>query len=407
MLAAHPQSRLFSITVRNPVVTAINIGLLWQSAAAGNLGVGALTIGNIALIRRATDRLGLTPHFTIFGARERGQPYVIGPDISHSCIDGRYMVSPSGYAADVRRQHIMLDIGAGDSFTDIYTNKRYAYIIGTKLIPLMLGVPLILSPQTIGPFSRQPHKALAGFVCNRATHVFTRDPISTKVVRAIAPRAKSSEVIDVAFALPFTRMEFSGQKVRIGVSVSGLLLSGGYNSSNDFGLGFDFGTLIRGLISHFLGLADTEVYLIAHVYAPQAPRDDDASAIDALHAEFPGTVRAPDFASPSDAKSYISGLDFVIGARMHATIAAFSSGVPVVPISYSNKFEGLYSGLNYPYLVNAKGMNSEQAQAMILDCFDNRGKLQAAIAAAGPIIDKALDSYVDELTRQFAAALAR
>ncbi len=388
-------------------MTAINIGLLWQSAAAGNLGVGALTIGNIALIRRATDRLGLAPHFTIFGARETGVPYVKGPDISHRSIDGRYMVSPSGYLADVRRQHILLDIGAGDSFTDIYTNKRYAYIVSTKLIPLMLGIPLILSPQTIGPFSRQPHTAIAGLICNRATHVFTRDPISTDLVRAIAPRARSSQAIDVAFALPFTRRQFAGQKVRVGLSVSGLLLSGGYNSDNDFGLGFDFAHLTRGLISYFLALPDTEVHLIAHVYAPDTPRDDDALAIDALHAEFPDTVRAPDFASPSDAKSYISGLDFLVGARMHATIAAFSSGVPVVPISYSNKFEGLYGGLNYPYLVNAKGMNSEQAHAMIIESFHNRDKLKAAIKAAQPIIDAALGSYVEALAQQFTAALTK
>ena len=42
---------------------------------------------------------------------------------------------------------------------------------------------------------------------------------------------------------------------------------------------------------------------------------------------IPGTVLAPRFSTPSEAKTYIAGLDFFMGARMHACIAAFSSGV--------------------------------------------------------------------------------
>ncbi len=389
-------------------MTIINIGLPWHSTAAGNLGVGALTVGNIALARRAADRLGLTPRFTIFGPHAAGTPYVTGPDITHRTITGRYMASPGGYLADVRAQHILLDIGAGDSFADIYPDKRFAYIVGTKLVPLMAGVPLVLSPQTIGPFSRQPHTRIAGWICNRAAHVFARDPISLALTRRIAPRARASQVIDVAFALPFTRQpRATDGTVRIGFSVSGLLLSGGYGGGNEYGLGFDFAALTRRLIESFLAMPGVEVHLIAHVYAPEMPRDDDAHAIDTLHAEYPRTVRAPDFASPSDAKSYISGLDFLTGGRMHATIAAFSSGVPLVPISYSNKFEGLYAGLEYPHLVNAKGMTTDEAHARIVTSFHNRADLAENIARAQPIIDAALGRYVDELVLQFQSALKR
>lgn len=389
-------------------MTVINIGLPWHSEAAGNLGIGALTIGNIALARRAAAQLGLTPRFTIFGMAEVGRPYVTGPDITHRTINGRYMAAPGGYLKDVRAQHILLDIGAGDSFTDIYPDRRFAYIVAAKLLPLLAGVPLILSPQTIGPFSRQPHTAVSGWICTRAAHVFARDPISVEVTRRIAPKARISQVIDVAFALPFIRptRQPDGQ-VHIGFSISGLMLAGGHVTDNEYGLGFDFGALTRRLINHFLALPNTHVHLIAHVFAPNMPRDDDARAIDKLHAEFPATVRAPDFASPSDAKSYIAGLDFLTGGRMHATIAAFSTGVPVVPISYSNKFEGLYAGLNYPHLVNAKGMTTDKAFTRITHGFENRATLQAAIAAATPIIDTALDAYVAELARQFTAALSR
>ena len=55
-------------------------------------------------------------------------------------------------------------------------------------------------------------------------------------------------------------------------------------------------------------------------------REDDFAANAVLAEEFPKLVTAPRFATPSEAKSYIAGLDFFMGARMHACIAAFSSG---------------------------------------------------------------------------------
>jgi polysaccharide pyruvyl transferase WcaK-like protein len=390
-------------------LTNLRIGLLWHSAAAGNLGVGALTVGNIALVREAAARAGLTPHFTIFGGREPFPAYVTGDDIADRTIDGRYMVSPRGYLADVRNIDVMLDIGGGDSFTDIYPDKRFIYQIGTKLMALWAGVPLILSPQTIGPFSRGLHTRVAAWICRRANMVFARDPLSMDLLHRLAPTAKSMQVIDVAFALPFERpVRKSGEPIKVGINVSGLLMNGGFGSSNnDYGLTLDYPALTRRLIAEFTAMPGVEVHLVPHVIAPNLPRDDDGASCDALKAEFPGVVRVPNFKSPSAAKSYISGLDFLTGARMHATIAAYSAGVPVVPISYSRKFEGLFGGLNFPWTVPARNISTDAAFNFILDAYARRGAVAADIAAGTPIIEAGLENYRAELTRQFIAIAGR
>jgi colanic acid/amylovoran biosynthesis protein len=78
---------------------------------------------------------------------------VADADLAHRTITGRYMISPGGYIADVLASDLILDICGGDSFTDIYPDKRFAYVATTKIIPILAGTPLVLSPQTIGPFS--------------------------------------------------------------------------------------------------------------------------------------------------------------------------------------------------------------------------------------------------------------
>jgi polysaccharide pyruvyl transferase WcaK-like protein len=390
-----------------PPVRDLRVALLWHAARATNLGIGALTVGNLSLARQAATRAGLTAHFTLIGSRETGPLSAADPDLAHRTITGRYMLSPSGFLADMRASDIILDICGGDSFTDIYPDKRFAYVAASKIIPILAGKPLVLSPQTIGPFSRQPHSATAGWILRRARAVFARDALSVSAVAALAPGVAARQVVDVAFALPFTRREKTPGRLQIGINVSGLLLNGGYAGGNEYGLGFDYAALTRRLIAALLARGDCEVHLVPHVLAPHLPADDDGAAADLLKAEFPALHRHPDFGSASAAKSFISGLDFLVGARMHATIAAFSSGVPVLPVSYSRKFEGLFGTLGYRWLVPARGMDTDAALACILDALERRDELAADIAAASPVITAGLDAYVDALARLFAEAAAQ
>lgn len=375
---------------------SVNIGLLWHGDASGNLGVGALTVGNMALVRKAAARVGLTPRFHMFSPFERGQPYVTHDVVARRTITGRYMVSPDGYWKDLAGIDLMLDIGAGDSFTDIYPDKRFAYMIATKQLCLWRGIPLVLSPQTIGPFSRQPHAWAAARMVRRAYAVFARDPLSMAAARTLAPDARLDQAVDVAFAMPF-EPSAKGPGVRFGLGISGLLYSGGYSGSNDFGLDVDYRAYTHKLIEALLARGDVTIELVSHVFAPDLPRDDDPTAARALVERYPALKTAPRFESPVQAKSFISGLDFLVAARMHATIAAFGSGVPVVPVSYSRKFEGLFGGLNYPWVLPVKGVSTDDAVIFTLDAFDRRRELAGDIAAGMPIVEAGLERYVTAL----------
>ena len=113
--------------------------------------------------------------------------------------------------------------------------------------------------------------------------------------------------------------------------------------------------------------------------------------------EFPGVVEAPRFQSPSEAKSYIAGLDFFMGARMHACIAAFSSGVPVVPMAYSRKFAGLFGTLGYDYTVDCTSETREAILAKVIAAFEDRATLETQRAAALKEGFRKLDRYSDAL----------
>ncbi len=387
----------------------IKIGLLWHSARSGNLGVGALTLANVAIVRSVAEELGFDPSFLIFGPRERTPPYLDESVIPTYVISTKSMLSPAGCWRVLGAQDCVLDIGAGDSFADIYGLRRFVFQWVTKMIAIARRKPLVLSPQTIGPFENQPYIRLARHVLNRANAVVARDPMSLEAVRKLAPKAHAVLAVDVAFALPYQDgSSLRGQqRIRVGVNISALLLNEAESGRNRFGLSANYAELMRSLIKDLVARHDVEVHLLTHCNHPSDGWDDDDAVTDKIAAEFPGALRVPSFAGPSEAKSYISSLDFVVAGRMHACIAAFSSGTPVVPIAYSRKFSGLFGMLDYKWMVPVTGMDTSSALGFIKQCLERRDVLAADANRGLAQVDALLDVYRNELRKLFRELRAR
>ncbi|NBN62397.1 polysaccharide pyruvyl transferase family protein [Pannonibacter tanglangensis] len=378
--------------------TDFRVALLWHTFGHDNLGVDALSRADEAIVQAAAARLGLKVRCITFGSGQKHEvddlpaTVVIGPAPSLKQI----LLGKSRFFSELKKCDLVIDIGEGDSFADIYGLRRYLYQIVSKASAIFLRRPIILAPQTVGPFDHPLRRWIASRVINRLTAIFTRDRMSTTFLRSLAPRVPIDEFIDVAFRLPFTQQPKTADRVRIGINVSGLLFNGGYTGANELGMSLDYAALTERLIAHFTAIAGVEVHLFAHVAGHGGP-DDDGPVILSLSHRFPSATVHPPFASSIQAKSWISGLDFVIAGRMHACIGAYSAGVPIVPIAYSRKFNGLFGTLNYPYFIDGKATNTDAAFANIVDWYERRVELIAAIEASRPFISQRLSAYEDQI----------
>ncbi|MDQ2089675.1 polysaccharide pyruvyl transferase family protein [Marimonas arenosa] len=379
----------------------LKIALIGHDTRNPNLGVGALTVSEIELIRRVAQRRGLEIEITV----------LIGPSTFPSCVEGtevrerfvRPLRKPLDYFRAVRASDLVIDISGGDSFADIYGSKRIFQILLMKYLTHLAGRPLVMAPQTVGPFRHRLWRSLAAGSIRRAASVATRDDKSTAFLREIGIRREIVEASDVALRLPFVAPSTHSGPVRVGLNVSGLLMNGGYTGSNMFGLESDYPTLVRDIIKSFLSHPEgCELHLVGHVI-PQdrGGVEDDYQACLDLAAEFPETIVAPAFSTPSEAKSYIAGLDFFMGARMHACIAAFSSGVPVVPMAYSRKFAGLFGALGYTETVDLAADKPKDIVMRILRSYENRENISGEIETALSIGLNRLDEYEAALEKVF------
>lgn len=384
-----------------PAARPLRVTLIMFSTRSDNLGVGALTAAQVDILRDIARDIGSPVEITVVDAKDRRSPYVTGPDIRIVDLDRRLMISPGGYFALARRSDLVIDIGAGDSFADIYGTGRLRRMFLLKFLTHLAGTPLVLAPQTIGPFTRPWSKRLALASIRRSAIVTTRDALSTQALRDLGYAGPVVEASDVALRLPYDTPtpRAAGGPLRVGINVSGLLMNGGYTGKNEFGITFDYAALMRDLIRYFQA-AGAEVHLVPHVLPADATHthgEDDAAANALLAREFPGVIEAPRFSSPSEAKSYIAGLDFFMGARMHACIAAFSSGVAVVPMAYSRKFEGLFGSLGYRRTVDCTKETTGAALARIKAAFEDIETVSAETRESLGAGTRKISAYVDSL----------
>jgi colanic acid/amylovoran biosynthesis protein len=244
----------------------LTIGLLWHSVNSDNLGIGALTGGHLAIIDAVAGDLGIAVGYKVIGWRDPAPAYIVRPDVSVVPMRARDILRPGGLYAALRQCDVVLDISAGDSFADIYGARRFALNAASKAVAVLARRPLVLSPQTIGPFERGWARWLASRLMRRARKVVTRDDLSVGFLRPFGLGDKVVAASDVAFRLPYDEPPARGDGVvRVGLNVSGLLFNGGYTGRNMFALACDYPALARALVGHFADIPDCEVHLIGHV----------------------------------------------------------------------------------------------------------------------------------------------
>ena len=98
---------------------------------------------------------------------------------------------------------------------------------------------------------------------------------------------------------------------------------------------------VRELVRHVLETTDSAIALTPHVIQQG---NSDLDTLRPLYEEFRASGRVlllPGNLNAMQLKGYISRMRFFIGARTHATIAAYSSGVPTIVLGYSVKSKGI------------------------------------------------------------------
>ncbi len=314
----------------------VRVLVLWADDRSPNLGVRVLGAGTEALARQAWP----DAEFTFYNYGARTAPVRLGSfrEIAKEALTRRH-----GLGRWFSQFDIILDTRAGDSFADIYGLPRLASMCAATEYARRAGVPVVLTPQTIGPFNSRLATAMARRSLKTASVVMARDSESAQ---ASAKLGQPVDVLttDVVFALDVP--EATGARDVV-LNVSGLLWHPGPHVGSAA-----YRATVTAVYDTLTAQGRT-VALLAHVLPSDNP-DDDIPAVQEFQRTHAPEAEILQPTSLDDVREMLAGAELVIGSRMHACLNALSVGTPAIPLAYSRKFAPLMADLGWPHVIDLR-----------------------------------------------------
>lgn len=421
---------------------AIRIGLFGMAPDTGNMGVSALCHAFLAqmhsqlpgfmpiIFDNATgvraNSLCVGEHdlpVTLCGARG-GHRYYRPDNLSTlSVLSGLGRLSRVNPVVRLLDScDVVMDASAGDSFSDIYGQARFQNICQPKFIACRRSRPLLLLPQTYGPFRSEKNVGVAKRAILGSRQAWARDAGSLKVLQDLLGNdfdpSRHQQGVDLAFGLPVIAPSgqvhkglmawLDGPRPVVGINVSGLVWHQTTQGDNRFGFKADYRAVVRRLVEWLLEETDARVLLVPHVHAPRGSAESDLDAIEALiAASEPVSSASGDRIAIADeglneqeSKWMIGQCDWFCGTRMHATIAGLSSGVPTATVVYSDKAEGVFACCDQQdQVVDPRRLTTDDAVEHLVRCFLQRKSAKARLDTALETVMSTLDSQMCMISR--------
>lgn len=176
---------------------------------------------------------------------------------------------------------------------------------------------------------------------NRYAHIVTRETLSYEILRkCVSDAGKVHLACDPAFTLmpeetPLPDRFIPGNTVGINISP---LVCGDYRNEQDM-----MYQNVTALIDYILESSDMGVCLIPHVYDIRTG-SQDLEVMRIIYGKYANEERVSvvrENLNSGQLKHIIAQCRFYIGARTHSMIAAYSSQVPALALSYSVKSLGI------------------------------------------------------------------
>ena len=424
-----------SILETRPIVVAV----LGASFGTGNMGVSALASGTIASVCRGlpgarilfvdynkepvtwTERIsGETTEIPLVNLRFSKKPWqpnhilrlLATAALARQAAPRRSWerwISENAWLKRLYAAQTCLSIAGGDSFSDIYGLQRLLYVSFPKILVLWMGKPLVLLPQTYGPFKSRLSRWIARYIFQRAKLIYSRDQEGLKVVADLlgGPNPRLRFAYDMGFALEprppaplvCSRLrQIREQGPLAGLNVSGLLYMGGYTRSNMFGLKSHYAELVRSIIDLLANEAGCQVLLVPHVFGAEG-EESDVPACKQILADLAGKHGGRlHFIEGNfdhhEIKYLIGQCGFFLGSRMHACIAALSQCVPAVGLAYSRKFAGVLESVGGgSRVVDLREAAKEQVLSVVNEAFQEKEVLRRELQERIPEIKESVLNF--------------
>jgi len=279
---------------------------------------------------------------------------------------------------------VVLSVG-GDNYTLDYNFPEYFVNLNKAL--KQKGKKLVIWGASVGPFEGSPRKQEIIDSITSVDLITARETCTIEYLKSIGVEKNVRRVADPAFLLPLNPIkmpeEWQASNGILGFNVSPILHKYTQNHGDD--------EILKEVVDFLRGVIKTKnmfVLLIPHVTKPDN-FNNDYTFMQTIYSQLKETkgigIVSPEY-NAMQMKYIISQCRFFIGARTHATIAAFSTGVPTISIGYSLKSRGINQDLfgHTDYVLDIKDLSFRSLSDKFTLLLEQEGQIRQRLLEVIP-----------------------
>lgn len=278
---------------------------------------------------------------------------------------------------------LVLSCGGGNFYAHHSPSPGFLWALAAIALPLGMGKPVVMLPQSVGPIEGRGQRAFARQVFRQVSLIMAREERSRQFLQDVLEVDGEITVLpDLAFARPAAMDENAhpSRPLQIGVTIidrgaqtGGAVNQAGYEQSLAT-------TLERAHRRH-----NADIHLFVQCHGPSPDQDDrpvTQRLMDELSRRNVSARLHTEFGDAAVLRPALAQMDLIIASRMHTGIFALSSGVPVVMIAYQPKAVGVMASFGLDdYCLDIAALSEESLTAVVSRALAERQTLAEHIAA--------------------------
>lgn len=278
--------------------------------------------------------------------------------------------------------------GGGSLLQDVTSTRSLLYYLGTMYLAKLLGKPVMIYANGIGPIDRPINRLLTRRILNRVDLITLRDEESKDYVEELGVKNENIYVTaDPVFTLlpsPEEDIEkiYRDESIPMDKDIIGVSVRKWHNSKHLI-------EVISRSIDYILEKYDVNVVLIPMHY----PDDLDISQEIKERVRLDGCYVMEEKYTVEEIMGITKKFEIIIAMRLHALIYAATQEVPIVGLAYDPKVVGILGSLGMNHFCDVDGLDYDELIRNIDEVWSEKDDLRIKLKRQEEKLEeKALDN---------------
>jgi colanic acid/amylovoran biosynthesis protein len=287
---------------------------------------------------------------------------------------------------------VVIAAGGGYLYTNSAIRGNIVLLVNlySFFVAVLLGKPVALYAQSIGPFAGSWQAALVRRVLARVLVVEVREEISQRLLDTWKLSTPVRRVADAAFLLAARPLDRVPNPVEmVGEPVVGMTVRRWFRDRERQAT---YEATVSSFVQWLLRARGGSVVFLPQVTFVEGSDDDRVVARRIAEDVAPNerVLVVEDELSAPEIKWLCSRTDVFVGTRMHSNIFALSSGVPAVAIAYQPKTTGIMADLGLEeWVVSIEGLDPGELQRVFDALVSRRDEVHDQLTRVMPSVREA------------------